>query len=114
MAKFPAFRINRQPNALSDLRRFQSAQAPLPENNFVGLNYSRYTNPELDALVDRFYRTIPKAERTRVLGDIIHHMTDAVIVMGVYHDVQPSLVANRITGYTAPAAGWNAHLWDIH
>jgi ABC-type transport system substrate-binding protein len=112
VAKFPGFRMNRQPNAFVDLRRLQSAQAPMPENNFVGVNYSRYMNPELDGLVDQFFRTIPKAERTRLLGNIIRHMTEVLPVMGVYHDVQPSLVANRITGFTTPAVGWNAHTWD--
>ncbi len=113
VAKFPGFRINRQPSAISDLRRFQSAQAPLPENNFVGSNYSRYMNPELDALIDQYFMTIPKAERTRVMGKIMRHTTEVLNVMGLYHDVQPTLVSNRITGLTTPAAGWNAHLWDV-
>jgi peptide/nickel transport system substrate-binding protein len=113
VAKFPGLRLNRQPSAMADLRRFQSAQAPLPENNFVGVNYSRYMNPELDALVDQFFQTIPKAERTRVLASIMRHMTTELNVMGLYHDVQPTLVAHRITGVTAPSVGWNAHLWDV-
>jgi hypothetical protein len=33
--------------------------------------------------------------------------------MGLYHDVQPTLVAHRISGVTAPAVGWNAHIWDL-
>jgi ABC-type transport system substrate-binding protein len=113
VAKFPGFRMNRQPNAIADLRRFQSAQAPLPENNFVGVNYSRYMNPELDALVDRYFKTIPRGERTRLMADIVRHTTGALNVMGLYHDIQPTLVANRITGVTAPATGWDAHLWDV-
>jgi peptide/nickel transport system substrate-binding protein len=113
VAKFPGFRMNRQPNSNADLRRYQSAQAPLAENNFVGANYSRYMNPELDALVDQFFRTIPKAERTRALGAIMRVTTGQVVDMGLYHDVQPTLVANRVTGVTAPATGWNAHLWEV-
>jgi ABC-type transport system substrate-binding protein len=113
VARFPGFRMNRQPNAIVDLRRFQGPQAPLPENNFVGLNYSRYSNPELDALVDRYFQTIPRGERTALMGEIIRHTTGALNVMGLYHDVQPTLVAHRITGLTTPAAGWNAHLWDV-
>ncbi len=112
VAKFPAFRMNRQPNTLADLRGFQTIQAPLPENNFVGSNYSRYMNPELDANIQRYFTTIPKAERTRVLGEILHHMTDVLNVMGLFYDVQPTLVANRITGMTSPTTGWNAHTWD--
>jgi hypothetical protein len=33
--------------------------------------------------------------------------------MGLYHDIQPTLVANRITGVTGPTVGWDAHLWDV-
>src|SRR5207248_337694 len=113
VAKFPAFRINRQPNTIADLRRFQSNQAPMPENNFVGLNYSRYMSPELDALVDKYFQTIPKADRTRVLGNIVHHMTDVLNIMGLYYDVRTMLVANRITGMTSPNTGWNDHTWDV-
>ena len=113
VAKFPGFRMNRQPSAIADLRRFQSGQVPLPENNFVGVNYSRYMNPELDTLVDQYFRTIPRAERLRAMGSILRHMTEQLNVMGLYHDVQPSLVAHRITGVTAPTVGWNAHLWDV-
>jgi peptide/nickel transport system substrate-binding protein len=113
VAKFPGFRMNRQPSAVADLRRFQSGQVPLPENNFVGVNYSRYMNPELDALIDTYFRTIPKAERTRAMGAILRHMTEQINVMGLYHDVQPTLVANRITGFSAPEVGWDAHLWDV-
>jgi peptide/nickel transport system substrate-binding protein len=113
VAKFPGFRMNRQPSAMADLRRFQSAQAPVAETNFVGENYSRYMNPELDALIDQYFMTIPKAERTRALGAIMRHMTTSLNIMGLYHDVQPTLVAHRITGVTAPAVGWDAHLWDV-
>lgn len=113
VAKFPSFRMNRQPNAMVDLRRFQSGQAPLPENNYVGTNYARYMNAELDAMIDEFFRTIPKAERTRLLAAIMRHTTEELVDMGMYHDVQPTLVSHRITGVTAPAVGWNAHLWDV-
>ena len=44
-----------QPNTIADLRGFQSSQAPLPENNFVGVNYSRYQNADLDAAISRFF-----------------------------------------------------------
>ncbi len=113
VAKFPAFRMNRQPNSLTNLKSLQTAQTPLPTNNYVGQNYSRYMNPEFDALIDRYFTTIPKAERTRALGDVVRHMTDQLTLMGLYYDVQPALVANRISGVTPETSGWNAHLWEI-
>jgi ABC-type transport system substrate-binding protein len=113
VARFPGFRMNRQPNSIADLRRLQSNQAPVAENNFVGVNYSRYMNPELDALIDRYFRTIPRDERNGLMRDILRHVTGAIPLMGLYHDIQPTLVAHRITGVTGPTVGWDAHLWDV-
>ncbi len=113
VANFPAFRMQRQPNSAANLRGFQSIQTPRPETHWVGNNYSRYDSPDLDALIDKYFTTVPKAERARALGAVIHHMTDVLNVMGLFYDVQPTLVSNRITGMTSPETGWNAHLWDV-
>jgi hypothetical protein len=40
-------------------------------------------------------------------------MTENLNVMGLFYDIQPTLVANRITGVLSPATGWNAHTWDV-
>jgi len=44
-------------------RRFTSPEARLPENRFTGSSNSRYMNPEYDALVDRYFLTVPRQER---------------------------------------------------
>src|SRR5205807_2116366 len=36
-----------------------SSEARTPERNYVGGNYTRYMNPETDALVQRYFTTIP-------------------------------------------------------
>jgi peptide/nickel transport system substrate-binding protein len=113
VAQFPGFRIQRQPNSGFNLRGFQSTATPRPETRYAGNNYSRYISPELDGLIDRYFTTVPKEERSQALGSVIHYMTDVVTVMGLYYDVQATLVTNRITGMTSPGTGWNAHIWDI-
>jgi peptide/nickel transport system substrate-binding protein len=112
VSNFPGFRMSRNPNSIANLRYYQSARTPLPENNYVGVNYSRYMNADLDTLIDRYFTTIPKAERARTMGDIMRHMTEVLNVMGLYYDVQSTLVPNRITGMTSPQTGWNAHAWE--
>src|SRR5581483_454007 len=62
-SQFPSFTVNGQPIDLRFFSRFHSNQARLAENNFVGENRSRYMNPDLDALIDRYLVTIPHAER---------------------------------------------------
>lgn len=117
-AVFPGFDVKRQPDDLSFLERIHSSKTPLPENNFVGNNYSRYMNAALDALIDRFFVTIPPAERTEVLRQIVNHVTDQVTVMSLFYNTSPSLVANRLVSVVQQPNGrvlrpWNAHEWDL-
>src|SRR4030095_11066033 len=76
-ATFPGFQLLQQPNDLRALPRLHSREAPLPENRFVASgNKARYINPEFDALLDKYYVTIPRPERVQVLGQIIRHIAD--------------------------------------
>jgi hypothetical protein len=74
-------------------------------------------NAELDALIDRYYLTIPKTERTRVLGQLVQHTTDQVTFMGMFYVALPSMVNNRVKNITPRSGGspgaWNAHVWDV-
>jgi peptide/nickel transport system substrate-binding protein len=119
-ANYPAFEIVRQPNELSvaALLRYHGSQSPLPENNYAGTNRTRYRNPEYDALLDRFTITIEPDLRMGVLGQIIHHMTDQLNIMGLFYDTEVVAHSNRLrqVSPTAKEAGsattWNAHEWD--
>jgi hypothetical protein len=77
----------------------------------------RYRSSELDALIDRFFVTVPRQERTQVLGQIVHHMTDQAIPVGLFYNVAPVMIGNRLQNVTAggPSSGpaWNANEWDI-
>jgi len=69
--------VTQNTNDLSGLPNRHSSRTALPQNNFrvpgAG-NVGRYTNVELDALLDSFFVTIPKQERLEVLGRILHHL----------------------------------------
>jgi peptide/nickel transport system substrate-binding protein len=84
---------------------------------FNGRNYARYSNPEIDGLVDRYYTTIAFNDRMGVLSQIIRHTTDNLVWQPLYWRVLPTLMHERISGVSAPTDGtdqwWNAHLWDI-
>jgi peptide/nickel transport system substrate-binding protein len=118
-ANFPAFEEVRQPNDVtpSALTRMHGSEASLPENSYRGSNRMRYRNAELDGLIDRFYVTIPKGERTLVLGQIMHHMTDQVIPLGMFYNTQPTMIANRLQNVTPGGSGatpaWNSYAWDL-
>ncbi len=117
-ATYPGLRLWRLPNDLGRVDRYASSDAPLPENHFSGANRSRYINPEFDALVDAYMTTIPLAERVGWLRQIVHHMTDRVIILGLWYNTEAIVIANRITGVANKRTGdadlpWNAEQWDV-
>jgi peptide/nickel transport system substrate-binding protein len=117
-ATFPAFEIVRNPNDVRGTRTLHSRYTALPENNFrVTGNRTRYQNPELDGLVDRYFMTIPLRERMEVMGQIVHHMSDQVVILGVVYNTSATLMSNRLQNVIAGREGatqaWNAHLWDV-
>src|SRR5207249_3560350 len=93
VATFPAFSVYSRPNSLASLRFFYSTASRLPSNNFrvAGIgNMSRYMSAELDALIDGYFKTVPVPERTRALGQIIHHVAEQVTVVGLYYNPVPA------------------------
>src|SRR5436853_223406 len=110
-ATFPAFELIRQPR-LEVVTRIHSSRARLPENNFRatgGFNYPRYLNPEYDAMIDRFYSTVPWEPRMEALRQVVHHATEQVLVMGMFYSTEANMVNNRLDG-ALPTRAWNAHL----
>jgi ABC-type transport system substrate-binding protein len=93
------------------------AQTPLPETSFAGANRTRYMNAELETMLDRYFSTIPKAERAVALGDVLHHITDQLVWIGLYHEVSPALIGRRLVNVGPPVLGptqaYNAHEWDV-
>jgi peptide/nickel transport system substrate-binding protein len=111
------FEVQKQPAGIGALPRYHGNSTPVPENNFVGNNRSRYRDAGYDALLDQFYATILVPERMAVLGQIVQHMTDQLNVIGLIYDMDPTMVGHRLQNVAAPAAsgatvGWNAHLWN--
>lgn len=117
MFSFPGFLLLRQGNEPRALADHYSLNAPLPENRFTGRSRSRYMNADFDGLLDRYFSTVPKAERTQALGDILYHISDQLNLMGLFYDTQPMLVGNRLMAVTPSVGdslqGWNAHEWDV-
>ena len=101
----------------SQVIEWRSNQAPLPENNHVGRNTSRYRNPEMDELIDRYVSTIPRAERTQVLGQLMRHHPDQMILLTLYHEPEPVFISNRLVNVGgrrgSALQNWNVQEWDL-
>jgi peptide/nickel transport system substrate-binding protein len=118
-ANFPGIEQVRQPNDVtpSALTRYHGAEAAVPDNGYRGSNRMRYRSAELDALIDRYYVTVPRGERNQVLAQIVHHMSDQAIPLGMFYNTQPTMIANRLVNVTPGGSGaspaWNSHEWDV-
>jgi hypothetical protein len=53
----------------------------------------------------------------QVMGRIINHISDQVVIMGILYNVSPTLVSDRLINVGAGGNGgtqaWNSHLWDV-
>jgi ABC-type transport system substrate-binding protein len=107
---FPGFQILLGSPAPTILH---SSRAGVPANNFQpNQNYPRYMQPDYDALSDRYYSTIPWNERMDVLRQIVHRVSDEVLVLPLFEYQIPVLIGNRIQN-VIPGSTWNAHEWDV-
>lgn len=109
----PGFEVVRQPGGVATFLRYTSSAVPLPENRFSGENRTRYANPELDGLIQRFQTTIPMDERMRYATQIINHLSDQVVIMSMFYDVIPTMISNRLSNVTRPGYVWDTHLWEV-
>ncbi len=120
VATFPAFAVFGGPNDVNSLRILHSSQTRLVSNSFrIGGpgNRSRYMNPEFDALLEGYFKSVRMPERIDALGQIVRHMADQVTVIGLYYIPQPGAISDRIIGVSVEWPGqyitWNAHEWDV-
>jgi ABC-type transport system substrate-binding protein len=112
-ANFPGLMIQRQPANIDNMARFHSREVPRSENGYRGESKNRYANPELDRLIDRLYVTIPWPERMSILSEIVHHLTDQAVALGLFHDSSPTLISHRLVNVFPRSVGWNVHEWDV-
>ena len=116
-AAFPGTEISSSGASFNDLRTIRRSELRTAENGYRGRNRTGYANPELEGLVDRFYTTIQEQERNGILGQIVNHLTDRVIIMYLFWEVNPTAISNRLVNVTArhfsAPETWNAHEWDV-
>jgi len=97
---------------LDNLDTLRAAEIPSAANGYRGRNHGRYENEELESLVDRYLVTIPLGDRNRVLASIVHTITDQVVVMYLFYDVNVQLVGSRLANVRSEYFG-NAEQWDV-
>jgi ABC-type transport system substrate-binding protein len=109
---FPGFEIVNQGSGISSLETIKAVEVPLPENQYRGRNRSRYINPQLEQMIDRYIVTIPMGERVQILGDIVHHLTDNLVYLHLFYSGTAMAISNRLVNVTAAQSAANAYQWD--
>jgi peptide/nickel transport system substrate-binding protein len=115
-ATFPSFLLRNYNLQLSRLWAFHTRERLTAETRFTGQNIPRYSNVELDSLIDRMIVTIPLADRTRLMGEIIRHLSDQAVYFPVIYNARVALVSNNLKGFTPgvqPADVPRPHLWEL-
>jgi peptide/nickel transport system substrate-binding protein len=117
-SNFPAFEIVRRGNFRWDLRRVLStAEAPLPETRYTGGNRGRYMNADFDAVLVKYDSTIPLEERTNILAQIVRHVSDNAVLMGLFHGLDATVYSKRLHNvhgkFERTTQAWNVHEWEV-
>jgi peptide/nickel transport system substrate-binding protein len=111
-ATFPAFTLQGGASGTVAIKNSHGSQARMPETDYTGSNYSRYINPEFDALIDRYLTTVPWSERMNALRAVVRHMSDQLNQMPLYYQTSSTMISNRVTG-VGPNPSWNSQAWDV-
>lgn len=114
---FPAFDVKGQAGEMGYATNFHSRAIALPENNYTASqNNSRFSRPEMDRAVDGYFNTIPSNERMQHAWQIVRILSEEVGWIGLYYEVAPVLLPNRVI---LPAASNEGslldfvHEWDV-
>jgi ABC-type transport system substrate-binding protein len=117
-AAFPGFLVRPSANDTASLMAPHSSRARLASNGFRAappINYGRYRNPEIDGLIERYAVTVPLTERTGVIGEIVHHLADQLVMTGLYYIATATAVGRRLANVSQAANPviWNSHEWGL-
>ncbi len=119
-ATFPGLTLSRFRNNFDGIEKMLSSNTPLAENAYrVQGNTSRYQSPELDALIERYFVTIPKSERLQVIAGILGHITGQLNQASIFYVTEPAMIGNRLLNVGGAGGGsgrdqvWNVETWDV-
>ena len=76
--------------------RFYSSRQIAP----VGVNWSHYSNPEVDRLCDQATSTFDPAEQDRLMAKVHEMVVDDAVQVWVVHDTNPHALSSHVHGYT--------------
>jgi peptide/nickel transport system substrate-binding protein len=113
---FPGFELVRSGIDIANIQALHSSNIATPENGYRGGTRTRYKSAEFDRLIEAYLGAISKPERGKILQDVVGLMTREVVHMGMFYDVNPTMISNRLVNVAAQVtqdASWNINEWDV-
>jgi peptide/nickel transport system substrate-binding protein len=90
--------------------RYTTAGIPTVQNNGAGFNYHRFSNPDVDRLIDHAGSTLDPDQRKKDYHDALKIMNDNYIGVWIYN--RAILDAHRTNLYGWSPNGWDNFTWN--
>jgi len=103
--------ISSQSNSRSVLPPMHTNLLATDANRWSGRNLQGYSNPRVDALLDRVIVALDERDQLDLHRQLLRETTDDVALMPLYWQVDPVLVARGVTGVTYNGTT-NIYQWD--
>ncbi|MDB5928271.1 MAG: transporter substrate-binding protein [Betaproteobacteria bacterium] len=93
----------------STFARIYSSKAVPP----AGMNYMYYSDPKVDAMVDRAQTTLDEKKRDQVLGELHAYLVDNAVDVWVVHDIGPRAMSSKVRGWVQ-AKHWHQDMAPVY
>ena len=88
-----------------------SSSIPTEANNYAGNNPPRWSNPEVDKLIDEVDMTFEHAKRVELTSKILYYYTEEVPVIPLYSRADSAVIPNNLAGYEISPHQCNETNW---
>jgi peptide/nickel transport system substrate-binding protein len=93
-------------------RRLHSLGIPTAQNRWTGNNRGGYSNPKVDAILDKLAVTIASTERIALHRELLQEQMADIALMPLYWQVSPVLMLKGITGPKIQGSEATTNIWQ--
>jgi peptide/nickel transport system substrate-binding protein len=91
--------------------RYHSSRIAKRENNWSGVNITRYSNPEMDAVIDALRSELDPDKQVAGFRQVNWISVTEVVEIPIIHRTSVAAATKTLTGYTPST--WASDVWDI-
>jgi peptide/nickel transport system substrate-binding protein len=102
---------NKSPDPTAYMKAWTCAEAAQMDNNWALSNWSRYCNPEYDALFDQAANELDPAKREQLFIQLNDLLIKDVAVIPMVHLAQVAAINANLTGLDITS--WDVEVWNI-